>query len=472
MSDDKGSGERPIRLVILAGEPSGERQGGALFTAFRTLSEPIPVEAWGCGGEHMRASGVDVLYDCTRWAAIGVVGLAASIPSLLMIRRDLMKRLRKDPPDVLILIDAGAFNVPIGRWAKRTRICKVFYYFPPGSWRRPRGPSPARDVRDRLADAADLIVTPFPWSETYLRSRGANVRFVGHPSLDLVDPQLSDDEFYGRFGLDPLRPLIALLPGSRRMEIASNLPALIGAAAEISQRIPGVQFALALAQSSSRTLVEEMVRREQSRGGRAASLNLMILQAGGRLAQIAQNTLMPPPPVLATDTGVNVSGSSARELLSRGDRHSRMASRDRTGVVSAPLVICDGLTYDVMSRSDLVITKSGTATLEATILQRPMIIIYKGSRALTLEWKLRRKRLNIQQIGMPNLMAEERIFPELLADDATPEAISNLAVDILLQPERLIHLKERLTVLVNECLGTPGGVLRAAELLNTLVPRR
>lgn len=89
---------------------------------------------------------------------------------------------------------------------------------------------------------------------------------------------------------------------------------------------------------------------------------------------------------------------------------------------------------------------------------------------MTLEWKLRKKKLSIPMIGMPNLMANEKIFPELLGDDANPDAISDIAVGLLLQPERLIQLKERLGGLVSEYLGTPGGVERAARLLSGLLP--
>jgi lipid-A-disaccharide synthase len=149
---------------------------------------------------------------------------------------------------------------------------------------------------------------------------------------------------------------------------------------------------------------------------------------------------------------------------------SAKINRDGKRSPMVPLVICDGLTYDVIARSDLVITKSGTATLESMILQRSMIIIYKGPWLMNLEWKLRKKSLNIPHAGMPNLMAAERIFPELLGDDATPEAISELAVDMLLQPERLMHLKERMNGLVTQYLGEPGATMRAAKLLAELLP--
>jgi lipid-A-disaccharide synthase len=123
----------------------------------------------------------------------------------------------------------------------------------------------------------------------------------------------------------------------------------------------------------------------------------------------------------------------------------------------------------VLARSDLVITKSGTSTLEAAILQKPMIIVYRVPPLMTLEARLRWKSLQITHVGMPNLLAGERVFPELLQDDANPDAIAEVAVGMLLQPERLLHLKERLAGLVRTNLGEPGGVRRAADLLYNLI---
>jgi lipid A disaccharide synthetase len=273
---------------------------------------------------------------------------------------------------------------------------------------------------------------------------------------------LSEEAFCGRFGLDPRRPLIALLPGSRRMEVTHILPALIGAAGEIARRIPSAQFALALPSSAARAQVEEIIRREQRRGGRGARLQLLMHQAGDRLAQIAQNTLTPP--LLATNEGLTLPMPPTAE-----ENTGAVPPSDRPAV--APLVICEGITYDVLARSDLVITKSGTSTLEAAILGKPMIIVYRGPALMGLEWRLRRKSLNIAHIGLPNILAQERIFPELIQDDATPDAISNLAVEMLLQPERLLHFKQKLADLVRKNLGEPGGVGRAADLLYDLMTR-
>ena len=454
-------GEQPLKIALMACEPSADRQGAALLNALRALS-PRPVEAWGMGGAHLRAAGMTVRYDTDPWATIGLVSALAHIPYGLLVRARIKRALAEDPPDVLVLIDAGFFNVPLGTWAKRQRVCPVFYFFPPGSWRK--APK-TRTGRGSLAGAADRIVTPFPWSETLLRQAGADAHFVGHPLLDLAHPSLEPADFYARFGLDPHRPLIALLPGSRRMEIQHILPALVGAAGEIARRIPGAQFALALAPSAPRDLVEALIRREQRPGGRAARLQLLMHQAGGKLAQIAQSTLSqtltPPVTRLATSEGLTLPASPGPD--------EKPHVPERPLPAHAPLVIVEDMTYDVLARSDLVITKSGTSTLEAAILQKPMIIVYRVPVLMTLEARLRWKSLQITHIGMPNLLAGERVFPELLQDDANPDAIAEMAVGMLLQPERLLRLKERLRDLVRTNLGEPGGVHRAAELLSDLI---
>ena len=279
-----------------------------------------------------------------------------------------------------------------------------------------------------------------------------------HQRTVRVKPVLPAAEFYERFGLDPHRPLVALLPGSRQSEIKHILPALIGAANEMTRRIPGIQFALALTSSNQRGLAEDIVEKAQA----SSRLPGLMTLAGGKLAHLAQEALTPPVPLLATTEGVTLDG---RVLTS--EMPDEAPPRGRPG--PAPLVICEGLTWDALARSDLVLTKSGTVTLEAMILKKPMVIVYRGSALMGIEWRLRRRSLNVTHIGLPNILAGERLFAELLQDDATPEAIAALGVELLLQPGRILALKERLIDLVRSNLGEPGGVKRAAALLLDLI---
>ena len=453
--------DEPLKIAFVAGEPSGDRQGAALLAALREQVSPRPVEAWGIGGHFLRQAGARLRHDSDPWAAIGVADTLAKIPQMLWVLEDMKRALRRDPPDALVLIDAGAFNVPLAGWVREKALCPVFYYFPPGSWRRQ---ARVRQGKANLAAVTDRIVTPFPWSQDFLRQAGGDAYFVGHPLLDLVKTTLTDADYYERFGLDPHRPLVALLPGSRQGEIRHILPTLLGAAGEITRRIAGVQFVLALSSSGARPLAENLIRREQRAGGQADRLQLLMTQAGGKLAQIAHSTLTPPAPRLATNEGWTL---PAKDALPQTPGRTTPAPGG-----PAPLVICEGLTWDVLARCDLALTKSGTATLEAMILKKPMVIVYRGSKLMALEWRLRRRSLNIAHIGMPNILAEERLFAELIQDEATPEAIADLAVELLLQPGRILALKERLHDLVRDNLGEPGGVGRAASLLLELITAR
>ena len=196
-----------LQIAMVAGEPSGDRQGAALVQALREITAPQIVEAWGIGGHFMREAGIHLRHDSDPWAAIGIADTLAKIPRMLQVLWDMKRALRHDPPDALVVIDAGAFNVPLARWAKRYGICPVFYYFPPGSWRKN---SVGGRGRKNLATVTDRIVTPFPWSETMLRAGGADAHFVGHPLLDLVKPALHDADFHARFGLDASRPIVCL----------------------------------------------------------------------------------------------------------------------------------------------------------------------------------------------------------------------------------------------------------------------
>jgi lipid-A-disaccharide synthase len=122
------------------------------------------------------------------------------------------------------------------------------------------------------------------------------------------------------------------------------------------------------------------------------------------------------------------------------------------------------MTYDAISRSDYVIAASGTATLETAILNRPMVIVYRGSKLMELEWRIRKKALDIEYIGLPNILAGRMLCPELIQEQATPEAIAGHAVDMLVQPERVFEAKKELASVVKTQLGEPGASVRTAHL--------
>jgi lipid-A-disaccharide synthase len=218
-----------MNICLIAGEASGDLAGSLLA---HELRRRMPgVKLWGIGGRWMREAGVELLEDGSRWSAIGVVESLRVVPRLLASLLHIRHALDARKPDLLIPIDFGAFNLRVAGYAK-TKGIKVLYFFPPGSWRRDGGINP------RIPLVVDKVATPFPWSEDALRRAGVDARFVGHPLVDVVEPKCSTEEFREAFGLSDFKPIIGLLPGSRRQEVQHILKVQLQAAKQIKKQFP------------------------------------------------------------------------------------------------------------------------------------------------------------------------------------------------------------------------------------------
>jgi len=456
-------------IAVVAGEASGDRHASELIKALRVdpdlqaaLGSGEELRFWGIGGISMLQSGVRLIGDSRDWGAIGVVEALSKVPRVYPAKLAIVRELRKNPPAAIILVDFGAFNVPLAEWVKRNLRCRVFYFMPPGSWRReaPGVPMSTRIAGklSRMAQLCDAVVTPFPWSEQSLRDCGVNASFVGHPLLDLVKTTMPTQEFDRRLGLDPARAVITLLPGSRRHEVEHILPVMFSAAGDIAARVAGAQFLVALAPNLSRSVVANILEREQRRGGSARLLRLM-QEASGALARAISLPPVNTGPVLATSEGMFVNRADV-EIVGKAPAKALMPVK----AGSAPVALIEGMTYDTVARADLVIVTSGTATLESAILNKPMIIVYRGSKIMEIEWAIRKKQLGVDFIGMPNILAGRQICPELIQEQATPSAISEIAVEMLLQPDTMFKIKEDLRRTVSEQLGEAGGLSRAANI--------
>jgi lipid-A-disaccharide synthase len=270
------------------------------------------------------------------------------------------------------------------------------------------------------------------------------------------------DEFDSVYGLEKSRSVITLLPGSREHEVTHILPVMLSAAGEIARRIPGTQFLIARSPNLPRQLIEDILKKAQEEGTSATLLHLA--QQAGDLLKQASTVLKPQAnervSSLATPEGLLISPEDhTRESIDWAKK--RMSKPSQT----APLAIVDDATHDAMARADLVIAASGTATLEAAILGRPPIIVYRGSSLMNLEYIIRRKALNLTYIGLPNILAQRSICPEFVQDGATPGAIADKAVEMILQPERLIQLKNELSAVIIKNLGEAGATRRTAQKL-------
>jgi lipid-A-disaccharide synthase len=225
--------------------------GADLVVALRKL---IPdLEVVGLGGDRLRAAGMQTVADAADVATVGAVEAVGRLGTLVRTYRALARMLRQDPPDLAVLIDFPEFNLHLARVAKRRGV-PVFYYIGPQvwAWRRGRIRTVARRV--------DALALVFPFEAPLYEAQCPGAEFVGHPLLDRVRATCSREDTLTRYGLDPKRLTVALLPGSRRKEIRYVLPRLLDAAAILGREL-GCQFTLALAETVDRREVSAQVAR-------------------------------------------------------------------------------------------------------------------------------------------------------------------------------------------------------------------
>jgi lipid-A-disaccharide synthase len=367
-----------VKVLVSCGEPSGDLYAGALTRELLAL-EPH-TEVFGLGGEALRAAGGTLVGDFHRLAVTGIVEVLSVLPRALQMHRQLVARARAERPDVCVVIDFPDFNFRLAASMRALGVPVVYYVSPQlWAWR------PARMKKMRRLVSQVLVI--FPFEAPLYEAAGVPVEFVGHPLLDLASVSAPREVFLRECGLDPAAPVVGLLPGSRRNEVASILPVLADAARLITAQVPAAQFLIARAPGLDSALFESVL----------ASSRV-------RLASVAQ----------------------------RAD--------------------------DVLASSDVVITASGTATVQAAIHERPMVIVYRLS---SLTYALGKPFVKVDTYGMVNLVAGEKVVPELIQDDFTAERVAIETLAYLTNPEHVRVTRQRLRDVCRR-LGEPGASRRAA----------
>ena len=237
-----------MRLLVSAGEASGELYGAGLIQALRRRVPDL--ECFGAGGERMRAAGCDTVVDARSLSVVGITEILSHLPGIYREFRRLLRAADERKPDAAIVIDSPAFNFKVAR-ALHERGVPVIYYVCPQLWAWREG----RVRRFHLWVKKALVI--FPFEEKWYREHGVDAEYVGHPLADAPPPSLSREEFAAKFGLDPTKQWIALLPGSRKKEVAMNLPALTAGAARIKEDF---EFVVPAASTLERSWLDGKIR--------------------------------------------------------------------------------------------------------------------------------------------------------------------------------------------------------------------
>lgn len=245
-----------LRLMIVAGEPSGDAHAASLVKALRSAAPNS--QLFGATGPLMRAAGVETVVNSDELAIVGIVEVTRVFPKFLRAFRELRKAALEKKPDAVILVDWPEFNLRLAK-ALHRRGLRVIYYISPQvwAWRSYRVNQIRRDV--------DLLLSIMPFEVDWFAKRGMqHVEYVGHPLAGKVRARYERDEFCRLHDLDPARPIVALLPGSRGQELARILPPMLDAAAVLAADNSDIQFVLVVAPSRSRAEFEQIVAESKS----------------------------------------------------------------------------------------------------------------------------------------------------------------------------------------------------------------
>ncbi len=359
-----------MKYYLIAGEASGDMHAANLMKELK--KQDAAAEFKGFGGDRMQAEGLNIV---KHYKEMAFMGFWEVIKNLKTIKRnlDLAKTdILNHQPDVLILIDYPGFNMRIAPFAKKLGV-KVVYYITPQVW------AWKQSRVKKLKIDTDLLLPILPFEQDFFSKHGVDSTFVGHPLLD----ELTDSS---RQSVETEKPIIALLPGSRKQEISKMLPLMMKMAAVFTD----YQFIIAGAPSIPNAFY-----------------------------------------------------------------------RSVTGESYIP--IATGKTYEVLKGARAALITSGTATLEAAILQVPQVVCYK-TRAIS--YQIGKRLVKVPFISLVNLIMNKKLVSELVQGDFNKKRLAK-ELDFILKRENRESLVEEYKVLIQK-LGSQGASQRAAQAIQQL----
>lgn len=226
-------------ILIIAGENSGEKYGADFVREFKKLHPSFTF--FGIGGKHMAREGVRLLFSVEELAVVGIFEVLSHIPRIKKIFNRIVEEARQQTPAAAVLIDSPDFNLRLAKKLKKLSI-PILYYISPTVWAWRRG----RLITIKKTVSKMMLI--FPFEERIYKEHGIPAAYVGHPLKEKVKTSLTKEEFLEKYGLNPQKKLIAILPGSRKSELKYHMPVLLEAL-QLIQSEWDVQFVLLQAES-------------------------------------------------------------------------------------------------------------------------------------------------------------------------------------------------------------------------------
>ena len=335
-----------VRVGLVTAEASGDWLAADLLRQAAARATPWQVQ--GIGGEVLESLGMQTWWSSQALNVRGYVEVLRHYRRIVSMRRALLQRLLRQPPQVFVGVDAPDFNLPLAARLRQAGVPTVQYVCPSvWAWRAQR--------LHAMREALDHVLCLFPFEVPMLERAGIAATFVGHPLAQHLPPQPDRAAARQRLGVDAAKgACVALLPGSRVSEVQHLLPVMLAALRQIAKTRP-VQAWLPV----------------------APAVHALVAQGVQRHGQ-----------------GLNVT-------------------------------LCAGQAHQVLSACDVACVASGTATLEAALCHAPTVVAYRMPRVSW--WMTQRKRLQ-PWVALPNILLQRELFPELLQDACTADALAQAAL--------------------------------------------
>ena len=427
--------------MLIAGEASGDTLAAELAGALRDrcievdsaptpdaqpLRTPLAPRFFGAGGPRMAAAGVELAVDMTRHSTIGIFDVLNQLFKFRQLFHQLLALAIERQPDAIIGVDYNWFNLHfahvIRQYLRQHSGAfhgwnpKIVKYVSPQVW----ASRPGRALR--MAEDYDLLLSIFPFEKEWYARRAPKLRveFVGHPLVERFQ-NLAVERRKAEASAAP--PNVLLLPGSRKGALYRHMPRMLKAARLISA-VVAVRWGIVLPDE--------------------------------RLAQDLAKCLILQYPELETPLPAGSSPAPGWWL-----KTARMLA----GKILPGVEIQIGNLPEALAQAGLAIASTGTVTMECAYFGVPAVTLYKAS---WRDYEIAKRIVKVKSLTMPNLIANEEVYPEFIQDAATPENIARAALELLQNESRRREIKSRLEKVVAS-LGGPGASRRAAEAIVELL---
>ncbi|MBU3616967.1 lipid-A-disaccharide synthase [Polynucleobacter sp. JS-Polo-80-F4] len=400
-----GNGTTLPKLACVAGEPSGDLLAAPVLSALNQIPDMSGLDVYGIGGPRMQAEGMRSDWPMETLSVRGYVEAIKQLPAILKLRKELIQNLLNEGrPDVYLGIDAPDFNLGVELELRKAGI-PTLHFVSPSIWAWRAGRI------KKISQAVERMLCIFPFETEIYDKAGVASTYVGHPLASEIPLEPNTHQAREKLSQHLQIPaasleglVISVLPGSRGSEIELIAPVFFETMQLLIKRLKGQK------------------------------LNFLIPVATPRLREPLEQLLL----------------------------EAKNSNPD------IQIHLLDGMADEVLEAADVVLIASGTATLQAALWKKPMVISYKVP---WLTAQIMKRQGYLPYVGLPNILCGEFVVPELLQHDATPEKLASAVQEWIEHPSKVAKLKERFAQM-HETLRRPTGLLVAQAVAQTIANQR